>query len=277
MFRDWRMCWVLSIAFEILECALQFAIPDFQECWWDSIFMDMFGANMVGMCLGRLTLRWFESKEYDWSGKRGHKIGYLRRVVSQFTPISWSQYHWEVFSSFTRFAQILFAIIICLLVELNAFFLLNVLSIPKESNFNSYRLVLVFLVGIPAAAEYYEFLSNPDCWRLGQNSWMLLSIAIFEVLLWLKFSANGILFTEPPPDEVLYPIVAFLSMFTVWMLLFFSRPRPILTPQHTPRQAHETFAASPSKQEKVVSWGTLDILFWLSFTPLLYLTKQWAY
>lgn len=33
MFRDWRFCWVLSIAFEILELALQFVIPDFQECW----------------------------------------------------------------------------------------------------------------------------------------------------------------------------------------------------------------------------------------------------
>lgn len=33
MFRDWRFCWVLSIAFEILELAFQFVIPDFQECW----------------------------------------------------------------------------------------------------------------------------------------------------------------------------------------------------------------------------------------------------
>lgn len=33
MFRDWRVCWVLSVAFECLELALQFIIPDFQECW----------------------------------------------------------------------------------------------------------------------------------------------------------------------------------------------------------------------------------------------------
>lgn len=47
----------------------------------------------------------------------------------------------------------MFALIVCLLVELNAFFMLTTLSIPKESKFNSYRLALMFLIGIPAAAE----------------------------------------------------------------------------------------------------------------------------
>lgn len=73
---------------------------------WDSLFMDLLGANLLGMFLGRLTLSYFETKEYDWSGKREKKMGYVLLVLSQFTPISWSQYHWEVFSSFKRFAQV---------------------------------------------------------------------------------------------------------------------------------------------------------------------------
>ncbi|RLN14748.1 hypothetical protein BBJ28_00020420 [Nothophytophthora sp. Chile5] len=240
MFRDWRFCWVLSIAFEILELALQFVIPDFQECWC--------------VCA---------SKEYDWSGRRGKKMGYIRLALNQFTPFSWEQYHWEVFSSFKRFGQIVFAMLMCLVTELNAFFLLTTLSIPKESNFNAYRLSLVFLIGIPAAAEYYEFIANPDCWRLGQNAWMILSVAIFEVLVWVKFSANGVLFTEPPPPLVLYPILAFVLMFSLWMLLFFrDAPR-----QPTPRRARGL----------VTGWGCLDVLFWASFTPLLFLTTQWAF
>lgn len=153
MFRDWRVCWVLSVAFELLELALQFIIPDFQECWWDSLLMDLLGANILGMLLGRATLWLCRTKEYDWSGKKGKKVGYVRQALRQFTPISWEQYHWEVFSSFSRFAQVVFAIIVCLVTELNAFFLLTSLAIPKESKFNSYRLALVFLIGIPAAAE----------------------------------------------------------------------------------------------------------------------------
>ncbi|KAL4115052.1 hypothetical protein PRIC2_013947 [Phytophthora ramorum] len=263
MFRDWRFCWVLSIAFEILELAFQFVIPDFQECWWDSLLLDLLGANLLGMCLGRVTLWLLESKEYDWSGRRGKKMGYFRLALNQFTPFSWEQYHWEVFSSFKRFGEIVFAMLLCLITELNAFFMLTTLSIPKESNFNSYRLMLVFLIGIPAAAEYYEFISNPECWRLGQNAWMILSIAMFEILVWVKFSANGVLFTQPPPPLVMYPILAFVVMFSVWMLLFF---------RNTPHQP-----MSRRARGLVTGWGYLDVLFWVSFTPLIFLTSQWAF
>ncbi|KAJ0393091.1 hypothetical protein P43SY_004485 [Pythium insidiosum] len=299
MFRDWRFCWVLSIAFEGLELALQFVVPDFQECWWDSVFMDLLGANLIGMALGRLTLHVFETKVYDWSGKREKKMGVLLRALNQFTPLSWMQYHWEVFSSFSRFAQVMFCLVVCLVVELNAFFLLNTLSIPKESNFNAYRLTLMFLIGIPGAAEYYEFLSNPDCWRLGQNAWMILSIAVFEVLVWFKFS-TGILFTEPPPSEVAIPILAFLVMFAVWMLFFFAggsraqqqqpRTRTRSRPQQQQQQQQQQAAGRtsrrggksqasglPSADVVPAAWTWLDVLFWLSFTPLLALTTQWAY
>lgn len=70
------------------------------------MFMDLLGANLLGMFLGRVTLWLLETKEYDWSGKKEKKMGYVLLVLSQFTPISWSQYHWEVFSSFKRFAQV---------------------------------------------------------------------------------------------------------------------------------------------------------------------------
>lgn len=231
-------------------------------CRWDSLLMDLLGANILGMLLGRVTLYLCQTKEYDWSGKKGEKVGYVRFALRQLTPISWSQYHWEVFSSFSRFAQVLFAIIICLVTELNAFFMLVALSIPKESKFNSYRLTLLFLNGIPAAAEYYEFLSNPESWRLGQNSWMMLSIAVFEVLVWLKFSGNGVLFPASPPPIVLAAIVGFAALFSLWVVLFFSSQK---ARGRTPRG------------ERVTGWSALDVLFWVSFSPLLLLTTQWAY
>lgn len=114
--------------------------------------------------------------------------------------------------------------------------------------------------------QYYEFLSNPDALRLGQNAWMILSIAIFEVLVWVKFSANGVLFTEAPPLLVALPIVAFLCMFGIWMVCFFV--------EQARRQRAD---GSPKAQQQVTTWGKLDVLFWLSFTPLAALAAQWAY
>jgi hypothetical protein len=106
--------------------------------------------------------------------------------------------------------------------------------------------------------QYYEFLSNPDCWRLGQNSWMILSIAVFEVLVWIKFSGNGVLFPASPPPVVLFSILGFLLLFALWVVLFFG------TKKHTARAS------------KIARWGWLDVLFWASFAPLALLTTQWA-
>lgn len=92
---------------------------------------------------------------------------------------------------------------------------------------------------------------------------MILSIAVFEVLVWIKFS-QGILFTDSPPAEVFFPILAFAALFTLWMVLFFTQ-RP------TARRGGK----SPTSQ--VTKWAKLDVLFWVSFLPLLMLTTQWAY
>ncbi|ETV78500.1 hypothetical protein H257_08017 [Aphanomyces astaci] len=254
MFRDWRFCWVLGIGFELLELIFQCIIPDFQECWWDSLFMDLLGANFLGMCLGRLTLKYLETKEYDWSGKRSEQRGYFSRAISQFTPFSWSRYDWEVFSSAKRFFMVLVALFVCLFSELNAFFLLTTLSIPKDSNLNKYRLAVMFMLGIPAAAEYYEFVTDPKCYRLGQNAWMMCCIIVFEMLVWVKFS-EGLEQMTSPPFDVVAPLVTFSVLFSLWMLLYFRKKGPAAAKTLVP----------------------LDILFYVSFLPLTYLSKQWAY
>ena len=38
------------------------------------------------------------------------------------------------------------------------------------------RLTLVALLAIPSAAEYYDFIANPLCTRLGPNCWCMLAV-----------------------------------------------------------------------------------------------------
>jgi uncharacterized membrane protein YccC len=65
MFRDWGVCWILSLGFEVLECTLQFLIPEFKECWWDSLLIDVLGANLLGMGAGWLTLQVWERGTWE--------------------------------------------------------------------------------------------------------------------------------------------------------------------------------------------------------------------
>merc|ERR1719161_352681 len=64
IFRDFTVCLIYSVTFELFELTLQFLIPEFQECWWDSLLMDVSFANMLGMQLGLLTLKWLKLLPY---------------------------------------------------------------------------------------------------------------------------------------------------------------------------------------------------------------------
>ncbi|CAN0456284.1 unnamed protein product, partial [Scytosiphon promiscuus] len=67
-------CWVLSIGFELLELSMGWLVPQFHECWWDSLIIDLLGANILGMVFGHYTLRFLETRNFDWNSKEGsHK------------------------------------------------------------------------------------------------------------------------------------------------------------------------------------------------------------
>merc|ERR1719456_1070295 len=62
LFRDLTMCILFSTAFEFMELSLQFVVPEFQECWWDSLIIDWALSNVAGMVLGGMTLRYLKTK-----------------------------------------------------------------------------------------------------------------------------------------------------------------------------------------------------------------------
>ncbi|CAN0151182.1 unnamed protein product, partial [Ectocarpus sp. 8 AP-2014] len=75
LFRDWGVCWVLSVGFELLELSMGWLVPQFHECWWDSLIIDLLGANVLGMTLGLYTLRFLETRTYDWNSKeKSHEL-----------------------------------------------------------------------------------------------------------------------------------------------------------------------------------------------------------
>lgn len=62
VFRDLKFCMVASLLFELTELSLQFVIPEFAECWWDSIFMDFLGANALGLIAGHMFMKFLNNR-----------------------------------------------------------------------------------------------------------------------------------------------------------------------------------------------------------------------
>ncbi|XP_069692236.1 phosphatidylserine synthase 2-like [Periplaneta americana] len=214
--RDWWLCTVLSVMFEILEYTLEHQLPNFSECWWDHWIMDATVCNGLGIYLGLKTLQYFSMKTYHWRGLWSIPTykGKLKRLVAQFGPYSWIDYDWRSTSSLGRWISTLGIIFVFLLAELNTFYLKFVMWVPPEHYLNLVRLFLILFWGAVSMREVFQYLDDPDCTKIGRQSWMTLAIISTEFLIVAKFDWETI--TKPIPSHIVLLWGLGLSILMAW-------------------------------------------------------------
>lgn len=138
MFRDVWLALAASFLFEMLEYTFESYLPNFIECWWDHLLLDFLGCNAIGLVAGHLTMRYLQSKEYNWGGIRqiNSVSAAVQRGVAQFTPHSWTVFQWAMFTDVRRFLSIILLLVVTMQCEMNAFFLKALLWIPPPSYVN---------------------------------------------------------------------------------------------------------------------------------------------
>ncbi|WZZ57592.1 hypothetical protein YC2023_057699 [Brassica napus] len=200
LIRNQPLLWVLSIGFELLELTFRHMLPNFNECWWDSIVLDILICNWFGIWAGMYTVRYFDGKTYEWVGisRQPNIIGKVKRTLGQFTPAHWDKDEWHPLQGPWRFIQVLTLCIIFLTVELNTFFLKFSLWIPPRNPVILYRLILWWLIAIPTTREYNSYLQDrKPVKKVGSFCWLSLGICIVELLICIKFG-TGLYPTEMP-------------------------------------------------------------------------------
>ncbi|KAH0475385.1 MAG: hypothetical protein KVP17_001570 [Porospora cf. gigantea B] len=97
--RNEKLLWVLSLAFEWAEISLRHILPNFWECWWDHLLLDVFGCNLLGIYCGLWLAERLQMREYkDWIfHSRSKPFYYHSRLLSQLLPENYSQHHWPKF------------------------------------------------------------------------------------------------------------------------------------------------------------------------------------
>ena len=96
-----------------------------QECWWDHLLLDTFGANALGIFLGMQFISYFELEEYHWLDAPTVYIictrfvclhcNFLRLLLQQKRSSkvkfsSWFPYDWAVFKSARRWLCVVFIV-----------------------------------------------------------------------------------------------------------------------------------------------------------------------
>ncbi|XP_023581685.1 phosphatidylserine synthase 1 [Trichechus manatus latirostris] len=95
LIRSYGLCWTISITWELTELFFMHLLPNFAECWWDQVILDILLCNGGGIWLGMVVCRFLEMRTYHWASfKDIHTTtGKIKRAVLQFTPASWTQYY----------------------------------------------------------------------------------------------------------------------------------------------------------------------------------------
>ena len=226
--RSLPLLWAYSVSFELCELTFQHWLKNFNECWWDSWILDVALCNFVGIHLGMLTVRYFEGRTYDWMGTTRTKglSRTVRRSIEQFTPKTWDSYIWNPTSSPLRFVQCAFIVAVCLIFELNAFFLKYVLWIPPPHVLNHVRLALWFGIANIATREYYVFITSEEgmhLTKMGANAWLVIAVALVEIMVVVKHGRG--MFDAPWPRRVKFFWGTFLAVTAAWLLRWHAKTR----------------------------------------------------
>jgi len=113
-----------------------------------------------------------------------------------------------------RFFGFVAFISLVLIIDCNNFFLKFVLWVPAEHDLLKFRVALWGICSLATSKEWYEYISNEYCHRLGPFAWLCFYTAAIEVLTVIKCSQGQ--FTEPFPWYVKV-IWACISVLLIWL------------------------------------------------------------
>jgi phosphatidylserine synthase 1 len=190
LIRHYGICWAISITWEATEMAFAHLLPNFAECWWDALVLDVLLCNGLGIWLGMVVCRTLEMRNYHWESiKDIHSTtGKIRRAVMQFTPASWTHVRWlDPHSTYMRVLAVCILVVMWQLVELNTFFLKHIFVVDTGHPLSVGRLFLISSISAPTIRQFYSHVTDTQCKRVGTQCWVFCAITLTESLICVKF------------------------------------------------------------------------------------------
>ena len=92
------------------------------------------------------------------------------------------------------------------MVELNAFFMKHIFPLPAEHPICVTRILMIGLMAAPSTRQFYTYITDTQCKRLGTQCWVFIMITASELILSIKFGRELFSHTQ-------------LGMLVVWLVL----------------------------------------------------------
>lgn len=222
IFRNNLLAWLMSFAFEIYELSLRHWLPNFYECWWDHIFLDLFGCNMAGILFASWLMKKYKIEKYHWffdPTEKTEKISYFRRLsYSLFEAKPYLETHqWHWLASPGNFMVINAVVLMNSLTDLSNFLNKKMLNIPPHHYLMVIRIWILGFYSILAISELYQYSRSS-----GEKKKMTFNFALSWLIVgceWILFYKNfrPEFFVETTPLHV----KLFWGTFAcIWLFLF---------------------------------------------------------
>uniref|UniRef100_A0A023GKI8 Phosphatidylserine synthase n=1 Tax=Amblyomma triste TaxID=251400 RepID=A0A023GKI8_AMBTT len=188
--RHYGICWAISVTWEITEMAFAHLLPNFKECWWDAIVLDVLLCNGLGIWFGMWICEKLEMRTYKWESIKDIQTttGKIQRALLQFTPASWTHVRWmDPTCTYMRFLAVTELVIFWQVTELNTFFLKHIFEVPPDHPLSVARLMLIGIIVAPTLRQYYSYVTDTRCRRVGTQCWVFGAIMLTEAIICIKF------------------------------------------------------------------------------------------
>uniref|UniRef100_A0AC35UIQ4 Phosphatidylserine synthase n=1 Tax=Rhabditophanes sp. KR3021 TaxID=114890 RepID=A0AC35UIQ4_9BILA len=208
LIRHTIICWYISIAWELTEVVFTHILPNFAECWWDALGLDVILCNGTGIFVGMWLCKKLEMREFHWESIKTIRStkGKFKRAVLQFTPESWLKIDWFTNLALKRTLWVYLFVLIWIASELNTFFLKHIFVVDTSHPAVFWRIILIGLISAPSIRQFYVFATDPRMNRLGMQAWVYCAICALEATINVKFGRQEL----PGPQ---------LGLITLWILV----------------------------------------------------------
>uniref|UniRef100_A0A672PA00 Phosphatidylserine synthase n=1 Tax=Sinocyclocheilus grahami TaxID=75366 RepID=A0A672PA00_SINGR len=211
-----------TLSFFLIQLFFMHLLPNFAECWWDQVILDILLCNGGGIWLGMTMCHFLEMRTYHWASiKDIHTTtGKLKRAVLQFTPASWTYVRWfDPKSSFQRVAGIYLFMIIWQLTELNTFFLKHIFVFQASHPLSWCRILFIGIITAPAVRYCPITLFRVPC----ASVLPFRAVAFLEALACIKFGQDLFSKTQVPYVVLWLLCLAFITFLCLYGMIWYEQ------------------------------------------------------
>ena len=234
IFRNNIMCWVMSIGFETYELSFRHWLPNFYECWWDHLLLDVFGCNLAGILIGNYIQKKLNMEKFHWffePNEKSEQLPYFKRFWFAITGVEdyVINHKWHFLASPSNLLTVLFVIFQSSLIDLSYFFNKTQLNMPPTHIILVLRTFPIGFYSIVVVHQLYYYARNksPDK-KIPFDLALAQFLQLAEIILFIKNFEPEIYITSTPTHVNVFWIVIGIILFMCFSYSCYNQKKKFL-------------------------------------------------